>query len=374
MPTQVALPVQQSLPKGLMKAGYPVMDWVFNVTCNQAVNSYANSPMNAALAYDSAAWLYPDDGHLVQGWQNCDSASLVQEARNQGLPALVTVGVDSSWSSTALAQYIDRAASQPQVPCTAQATTFICTIVNWAVAGGYTGVIIDFESVNGTYPHIRQLFATFMQELQAALHAQRLLCGIALIHKVSDVANADPSYSGNSFEDWTLLSGTDFLVDMVLDQDLSIDKPGPLVSIPWADQNVQYIWHTVPQALSKTIFEFPLYGREWQRDAQGTWHPLNDKTCQQASQLQATKPVLPDIATSPTTPALAWNDQSGLRHEVWYETPASLIAVMTHLQDTVRQLLNAPQYALPTSFWYRGAECPGFFGPGNALEAFYHSS
>jgi hypothetical protein len=347
------------------------MDWVFNITCGQAANSYSSSQMNAAIAYDSAAWLYPSDGHLVEGWQDCNRAALISQARNQGLPALLTVGVDSSWSSQDLAQYIDQAASQPQVPCTAQAPTYICTIVNWAVNGGYTGAIIDFESVRGNYPDIRMKFATYMQELQHALHQKGLMCGIALIHKVSDRPGEDPSFSGNSFEDWKLLSETDFLVDMVLDLDLSLGKSGPLLSIPWADKNLDYLWQTIPQALSKTIFEFPLYGREWQQGANGKWHPINDETCQQVSVQKATQSLSSNVSTDPTTPEIAWNDQSGNRHEVWYDTASSLVAIMAQLQEKARGLLNDSHYKLPTSFWYRGAECAGFFGPGNALEKFY---
>ena len=37
---QVVPVVQQRLPKGLLKAGYSVMDWVFNTTCGRAVDSY----------------------------------------------------------------------------------------------------------------------------------------------------------------------------------------------------------------------------------------------------------------------------------------------------------------------------------------------
>ncbi|MFL5624150.1 MAG: hypothetical protein ACJ788_00965, partial [Ktedonobacteraceae bacterium] len=78
--------VQQPLPKGLFKPGYPVMDWVFNITCSRAIDSYNSSQMQTALAYDSSAWLYPSDGHLVEGWQDCDNAALMRQARNQGLP------------------------------------------------------------------------------------------------------------------------------------------------------------------------------------------------------------------------------------------------------------------------------------------------
>jgi spore germination protein YaaH len=368
---QVVPIVQQHLPKGLLKAGYPVMDWVFNTTCGRAVDSYNSVQMNTAIAYDSSAWLYPSDGHLVEGWQNCDNAALMRQARNQGLPTLLTVGVDSHWSDQELAQYIDQAASQAQVPCTEQATTFICAIVNWAVTGGYTGVIIDFESVNGNYPDIRKKFALFMQELQDALHQKGLLCGIALIHKISDGPAEDPSFHGNSFEDWKLLSKLDFLIVMVLDLDLSLNKPGPLVSIGWVEKQLDYLWQTIPQALSKTIFEFPLYGRGWQQDANGKWHPLDDETCQQVSDEKAAHPSPTEVSTDPTTPELAWKDESGNQHEVWYDTASSLITIMTHLQEKARGLLNDPHYKLPTSFWYRGAECAGFFGPGNALEAFY---
>src|SRR2546428_7032537 len=152
----VAPVVQQPLPKGLLNAKYPVMDWVFNQTCSLAVDSYSRSQMDATIAYDSAAWLYPSDGHLVKGSQDCNQPALISQARQQGLPTLLTIGVDGSWPAQDLAKYIDQAASQPQVPCTPQATTWICSIVNWALSGGYAGVIIDFESVTWNYPHIRE--------------------------------------------------------------------------------------------------------------------------------------------------------------------------------------------------------------------------
>src|SRR5260370_19363358 len=372
-PKRVLSIVQQPLPKGLLNPAYPVMDWVFNITCGQAVNSYNGSQMRAAIAYDSSAWLYPSDGHLVEGWQDCDTAALIRQANQQGLPMLLTIGVDSHWSDLDLARYIDQAASQPQVPCTAQATTYICNIVNWAMAGGYTGVIIDFESVKRDYPNIRLKFAMFMQKLQDALHHKGLLCGITLIHKVSDRPQEDSSFAGNSFEDWKLLSNMDFLVDMVLDFDLSLGKPGPLTSIPWVEKQLDYLWQTVPQALSTTIFEFPLYGREWQQDAGGKWHPIGVETCQHVRLQEATHSLLSPGRTDPTTPEVAWLDESGNHHEVWYNPASSLVAVIGRLQEKARGLLNNPHYKLPASFWYRGAECAGFFGSGNALEAFYGS-
>jgi spore germination protein YaaH len=365
---------QQPLPKGLLNPKYPVMDWVFNRTCSQAVASYRHNPMDATIAYDSAAWLYPSNGHLVEGSQDCDNNALIRQARNQGLPTLLTVGVDGSWPAQDLAQYIDQASSQPQEPCTAQAVTYICNIVNWTVTGGYAGVIIDFEIVQWDYPNIRLKFATFMQELQQALYQKGLLCGVALIHKVGDTPAEDPSYKVNHFQDWQLLSSMDFLIDMVLDFDLPLNKPGPLVSVPWLDKQLDYLWRTTPQAVSKIIWELPLYGHEWQQEANGHWSQVGEETCQQVSAGKATHPLLSDVSTDPTTPEIAWNDQNGNRHEVWYSTASSLIAIMIHLQQKIRTLLNNPAYKLPISFWCRGAECANFFGAGNALERFYKSS
>ena len=374
-PRPGATPVvqQQHLPKGLLKSAEPVMDWVFNVHCDQAVDSYSSSALDATIAYDSAAWLYPSDGHLVEGWQNCDKDALIQQARNQELPTLLTVGVDGSWSTHALAQYIDRASTEPQVPCTPQASTLICTIVNWAAAGGYRGVIIDFELVQQDYPDIAAKFATFMHKLQAALHQKGMLCGTTLISKVSDNPADDPFHHIDGFQNWKLLGGMDFLIDMVLDYDNELNQPGPITSIAWVDKALDYLWRTIPQALSKTIFEFPLYGREWRQDSGGSWQHVNDETCQQVLQQRAGEPLLSDVAADPTTPEIAWNDAGGSRHEVWYNSPNSLVGIMTQLQAQARSLLNDPQYKLPTSFWYRGAECPGFFGRGNTLDTFYNA-
>jgi len=349
------------------------MDWVFNVACDKAVDSYSSSSLNATIAYDSAAWLFPSDGHLVEGWQNCDKDALIQQARNQDLPTLLTVGVDGSWSTHALAQYIGRAASEPQVPCTPRASTLICMIVNWAADGGYRGVIIDFELVQDDYPGIASKYATFMRKLQAALHQKGMLCGMTVLSRLSDNPAHDPYHGIDGFQNWKLLGGIDFLIEMVLDYDNELNQPGPITSSAWVDKALDYLWQTIPQALDKMIFEFPLYGREWLQSPGGSWQHINDETCQQVLQQRATEPLLADVATDPTTPEIAWNDANGNRHEVWYNSPTSLVGIMKQLQDKARGLLNDPQYKLPTSFWYRGAECPGFFGTGNALERFYNS-
>jgi hypothetical protein len=330
--------------------------------------------MDATIAYDSAAWLYPSDGHLVEGSHDCDKGALLSQARNQGLLTLLTVGVDSSWWSTQdLAQYIDVASSQQQVPCTPEATTYVCKIVNWAISGGYAGVIIDFELVKRDYPGIRMKFGMFMQELQAALHQKGMLCGVTLIPKSSDNAAEDSFYKLDNFQDWKLLSQLDFLIIMALDLDLALNKPGPITSAPWIEKQLKYLWKTMPQALSKTIWELPLYGQEWHQDANGKWSPMGDETCQQVSVQKATQTLLPDASTDPTTPEIAWDDQNGNRHEVWYSTSSSLVAIMTQIQRTVRTLLKDPHYKLPTSFWYRGSECANFFGAANALQEFYKS-
>jgi spore germination protein YaaH len=365
-------PVQENLPNGLLNPAYPVMDWVFNITCGQAVTSYNRSSMRSTIAYDSAAWLFPDDGHLVEGTQNCAKDALLAQARNQHLPTLLTVGIDASWPVQTVAAYIDQAASQPVVPCTIPAPTLICSIVNWAMSGGYMGVIIDFELVQQDYPGIATKFGTFMQKLQAALHARGLLCGVTLIPKLSDNPDNDPFSHIDRFEDWKLLSHTDFLVDMVLDFDNALKTPGPITSIGWMEKQLDYLWQTIPQALSKTIFEFPLYGREWQQAANGSWQSLQDESCQQVDAQKASQSLLINTSPDSDTPEIAWNDQQGRRHEVWYNTPSSLMAVITYAQEKAQALLNNPHYKLPTSFWYRGAECPGFFGQGNALETFYN--
>jgi spore germination protein YaaH len=363
---------QQHFPKGLLNPSYPVMDWVFNQTCSQAVTSYQRYPMNAALAYDSAAWLIPSDGHLVPGYQDCDNNALIQQARAKGLPTLLTVGIDQSWSLQSVAQYIDQASSQPAESCNASSTTDICAIVNWAASGDYSGVIIDIELVKDDYPGIQAKFALFMQKLQQALHEKGMLCGTTLIPKISDNPADDPFHNIDGFQNWHLLGSIDFLVDMELDFDTELNVPGPITSISWVGKQLNYLWQTMPQALSKTIFEFPLYSREWQQDNSGAWHRLNDETCAWANNQKASQTLLSNVTNDPNTPEIAWNDANGNRHEVWYNTPRSLLAVMTYLQQQAQILLQDTSYRLPTSFWYRGAECPGFFGPGNVLAHFYN--
>src|SRR5947208_16276298 len=87
--TQVVHVAQQPLPKGLLNSAYPVMDWAFNIPCGQAVNSYNNGKMKGAIAYDSAAWLYPRDGHLVEGTLDYDRAALLGQDKHQEFPRML---------------------------------------------------------------------------------------------------------------------------------------------------------------------------------------------------------------------------------------------------------------------------------------------
>ncbi|HLL79423.1 MAG TPA: hypothetical protein VKT25_07990, partial [Ktedonobacteraceae bacterium] len=178
----------------------------------------------------------------------------------------------------------------------------------------------------------------------------------------------------DGFQNLSLLGDTDFLIDMALDYDVELNTPGPLTSVNWIEKSIDYLWQKIPQALSKTIFEFPLYGREWRQSVDGQWQHLGEDTCAQVTQQRASQSLLSNVASDPLTPEIAWNDASGSRHELWYNTPESLTGVMAQAQTQVRGLLHDPHYRLPTSFWYRGAECPGFYGQDSALEAFYKDS
>jgi hypothetical protein len=334
----------------------PTLSWIVGKECQQGVQAYlrtANTNPDAALV--GTGWVDPTNGHLIQGQSNnCVQGSLsmdsvVQLIHSKGGMAYLTLTIETdtgsgSWTSQQETDYIIQGTTHQ---------SYIDSIVQEVKRLNYDGVIMDLEGADSNTPSIGQYFATFNQNVWAALKPLHKKYGIALIHKLND---HDDYYGINGFEDWRLLGhAADFLVIMALDQ--SYFTPGPTVSVPWLKQLLAYTLQTMPQMLPHIVWELPFYGATWRLD-NGNWvfnSGINDKVAQNlianipAVQIDQTTSNMNDA----TSVHVTYTDSSGTQRTVWYPSGKNLVNIVTEFRQILEQTPQFQHSQLAVAFWYR---------------------
>jgi len=282
--------------------------------------------------------------------------NVVQLVHNKGGMAYLTItmrtagGIEKTWTSQQESAYIEKATTDHR---------YIDPIVHEVIRAHYDGVIMDLETGDRHYPHIQQLFATYNQQVWAALKPLHKWYGIALLHKVSD---HDEYYNINAFENWSLLAHTaDFIVVMAVDQ--SYFTPGPTVSVPWLKQLLAYALQTMPDMLPRIVWELPLYGASWYREGE-KWVFDRGVTYQDAQTLVEQVPQAQiDIGASdlndPYAAHLVYTDASGVKHALWYHTARNLLHIITEFRQVLEQEPNFANSHLQIAAWYRATWEPG---------------
>ena len=348
--------------QSLMKGKVASLGWIVGKDCQRGIQAYlktADSNPDAALV--GTGWVDPTNGHLINGQSNnCMQHSLsmdnvVQLVHSKGGMAYLTVtmmtdGEPNSWNSQQQSDYIAKAASNQ---------SFINPIIQEVKRENYDGVIMDMEAGDPNHTNIQQLFTTFNQRVWAALKPLHKHYGIALIHKLSD---HDEYYYINGFENWSLLAhAADFMVIMAVDQ--SYFSPGPTVSVPWLQQLLAYEMKTMPQMLTHTIWELPLYGAAWKLE-KGNW--VFDTGVNYADGVSLVSKISQsqiDTAASnlndPTCAHLVYTDSSGVKHSLWYHTAKNLYDVISNFEKILNQVPQFKHSHLQIAVWYRATWEPG---------------
>jgi spore germination protein YaaH len=140
---------------------------------------------------------------------------------------------------------------------------------NGAVVGeckkyGYSGFQIDFENVSWTD---RDLLTSFVAEVAAALHKEKLALTIATVPN----APGFPGKSGFSrwlYANWrgaydlkALAQSVDLICLMTYDQNTRWTMPGPVAGYSWTVENLDYALQFVPK--EKLSLGIPVYGYHW---------------------------------------------------------------------------------------------------------------
>ena len=181
--------------------------------------------------------------------------------------------------------------------------TCICNMIN-LIPPTAAGVHVDFEGVEGPY---RILFLTFLESLKAALHDHGLLLTIAIPAKRSEGEAPGYDFAG-------IGRLCDSITLMTYDEHYSCGSPGPISSLPWMTQALDYAIRYIPN--EKILLGIPVYGYDWSSEPTHLV-PMRD---------------IPELVVQ-TSARILWSDQAvepyfyywreHHKHTVWYESELS---------------------------------------------------
>lgn len=175
----------------------------------------------------------------------------------------------------------------------------------------YDGVEVDFESV----PAIdRDNLTTFLQKLRDKLEPEGYTLMITVPAKTYD----NPKDNWNGAYDYKAIGEiVDMIMIMSYDEHWSGGSAGPISSLPWFEKVAEYASKTIPK--EKVLMGIPLYGYDW---------PQNEKArvLKQAGieNVRQKYNAIVQFDVKSSTPFYTYTDESGVRHEVWFEDNDSI--------------------------------------------------
>jgi spore germination protein YaaH len=150
---------------------------------------------------------------------------------------------------------------------------------------------------------------------------------------------------------------------MAVDQ--SYFTPGPSVSVAWLQQLLAYTLRTMPQMLTRIIWELPLYGNTWHQ-VQGRWVFDDIIDYQDAMHIvaQVSQAQIDQSSSDlrdPYQPHLVYTDTSGVKQSLWFMNAQSLGNIMHDFQDILRKQAHFAPPSLQFAVWWRTTAEPGDF-------------
>ncbi|MDR3540098.1 MAG: glycosyl hydrolase family 18 protein [Desulfosporosinus sp.] len=166
------------------------------------------------------------------------------------------------------------------------------------------GVHVDFEGVEAPY---RIPFLTFLESLKVTLHDRGLLLTIAIPAKRSEREAPGYDFAG-------IGRLCDLITLMTYDEHFSGGSPGPIASLPWMTETLDYTSLYIPH--EKLLLGIPVYGYDWS----------NEPTAMVSMR------DIPELVDQ-TKARLLWSDQAvepyfyywrgHVKHTIWYENELS---------------------------------------------------
>jgi len=177
---------------------------------------------------------------------------------------------------------------------------------------GYSGINIDFESINREE---RTQFTAFVHEVAQKMRAAGYLTVVSVPATLKD--NPNDGWTG-AFDFAALGRDADILQVMTYDEHGPWGKPGPVAGLPWMEQSIQFAVSVVaPQKLSLGI---PVYGYDW-NTSKGSGVMVHWKDI---PALIASTGASPQWDAESSSPFFNYQASDGSSHVVWYEDAKSI--------------------------------------------------
>jgi spore germination protein len=272
------------------------------------------------------------DGSVAARAENLD---LVAAARSQGLNIFATV---TNQPAGKLGFSRDIAASIMATP--ASRRRHIESLVALVKEKGFDGIDLDWEALKGKD---RQPFATFVEELSTALHAQGRFLSLAVFPKTQKQGRWD-SQVAMDYE--RLGAAVDEFKVMAYNFSGPWSDPGPQAPLAWADKVLTFAESQVPAG--KIYLGIPFYGYDWHAGKATAVLPRGAS----AAVAQYGVTVGRDAASGEAT--LRYSDGEGVAHVVYYQDESALAAKL----DLLRR--KHPRIA-GIAIWVMGQEDPAFW-------------
>lgn len=279
---------QRLMEKRLWTLGYTAEDYPEDQRSLESIRHY-HTHLDAIAHF---AYRLGDDASL-QGELN---PALICESSAYGVSPLVLIHNFNG-------QIFDPKPLRSLLSSSALQECFMQSLLN-LLPSGVAGVHIDFEGMEAAY---RVAYISFLESLRATLHTRGFLLTIAVPAKHSEWEA--PGY------DFAAIGRTcDAITLMTYDEHYSGGEAGPIASLPWMTQALDYAIQFIPH--QKILIGIPVYGYDWS----------NEQT-----QMIAMK----DIPTliKQTGARILWSNpavepyfyywQERTRHTVWFESELS---------------------------------------------------
>lgn len=188
----------------------------------------------------------------------------------------------------------------------------INSILNSIRSNSFKGVNVDFEMLKSSD---REAYTSFMKELYTTLHPLGYLVSIALPAKTYDSSKAYWSYA---YDYEKLGNYSDQVILMTYDEHYPGGAPGPIASISWVQQVVNYAVTVIPR--SKLLLGLAAYGYDWPSNGGATV----SYSIQTANSIAAKYGAEVQWDSTAQVPYYRYTDYNQVTHSVYFENSTSI--------------------------------------------------
>jgi spore germination protein YaaH len=229
----------------------------------------------------------------------------LQFAKSKGMKTFATI---SNFDATGFDAKITHAILNEQKPREQAISQMLKLVEQW----GYTGINIDFESIDHTD---RKAFTSFVQDVAQKMRAAGYLTVVSVPAELKD--NPEDSWTG-AFDFAALGKTADILQVMTYDQHGPWGTPGAVAGLDWVEPCIVFSVSVVPA--SKISMGIPAYGYDWDISAktgvQVFWKDI--------PALIAKTGATPQWDSTSSSPFFTYHAADGSSHVVWYEDEKSI--------------------------------------------------